>query len=327
MHHLTLRQLDYFVEIIHIGNMTRAASRLHVAPTALSLQVRAMEERLGVSLLQRHSRGVRPTAAGAELYQKARQILELVDEAERLVAPGGASDSRPVRLGVIPNVLRTIGVDAVLTGDLPAKGLAVQLVEGLSSHLVARLEDRDIDFALVYEVPPSPSIATIPLMDDHFLLATRRADARQGGRVTLEEALSSELVFYSESDIGWNAVHAAARLAGLPVRVAHEVGSIDVIRHMVTRGLGTAIVPFGIVKEEVDRGEIAVHQIRGRPIVQRLRLAWIRDSARESDLELVVEFVSGVVADLYARTKPYSELVRRHIGVPVLLLANSLQLV
>ena len=61
---MNLRQLRYFLSVVEAGNMTRAADQLHVAQTALGMQIKQLEESLGVALLVRHSRGVEPTPAG-----------------------------------------------------------------------------------------------------------------------------------------------------------------------------------------------------------------------------------------------------------------------
>ena len=78
---MNLRQLRYFVSVVEAGNMTRAADRLHVAQTALGMQIRQLEEGLGVALLVRHSRGVEPTKAGSLLHARAMTILKSVEDA------------------------------------------------------------------------------------------------------------------------------------------------------------------------------------------------------------------------------------------------------
>ena len=74
---MNLRQLKYFVGVVEAGNMTRAAEQLHVAQTALGMQIRQLEEDLGVALLVRHSRGVEPTKAGALLLARAHRHPEV----------------------------------------------------------------------------------------------------------------------------------------------------------------------------------------------------------------------------------------------------------
>lgn len=307
--HLTLRQIHYFVEIVDAGTMTRAAEKLHVAATALSLQIRAMEDRLGIRLLHRHSRGVRPTEAGAELYCRACRILAMVDETERVLVPPSIAPGRALRLGVPPSALRVIGVEAVLAGSRQIEGAAVSLTEGLTCELVERLAEGDLDYVLACELEPLPTMHSLDLIEETLVFATSRSTACERGTVTLAEALASDLVFYGEQEVCWKLVQAAARSAGLPVNVAHTVGSTDVIRHMVSCGVASAIVPFGLVEEERRRGEIAVHLLEDHPIHRRMSLAWLDHGQPEYSAEIFLGFVTEVVESLHAHTRPYSRLL------------------
>ncbi len=73
--HLDLRQFLYFVTVVEEGQITRAATRLHVAQPALSQAIAKLEDSVGVRLLERHARGVTPTPAGAAFLEKARAAL------------------------------------------------------------------------------------------------------------------------------------------------------------------------------------------------------------------------------------------------------------
>src|SRR5277367_5436205 len=83
--HMQFRQLRYFVKIVDAGSFSRAASIVHVAQPALSQQIAELEERLGVMLLQRSARGVRPTAAGEILYREASAILKQLEQLPGIV--------------------------------------------------------------------------------------------------------------------------------------------------------------------------------------------------------------------------------------------------
>src|SRR6478609_11768500 len=74
------RHLRYFVKVVECGSFSRAASTIHVAQPALSQQIAQLEEQLGVGLLLRSARGVRPTAAGEVLYREASSILRQLEE-------------------------------------------------------------------------------------------------------------------------------------------------------------------------------------------------------------------------------------------------------
>src|SRR5271155_5822066 len=77
---MQLRHLRYFVRIVEAGSFSRAAATIHVAQPALSHQIAELEEELGVTLLHRSARGVRPTAAGETLYREAAAILQLMEQ-------------------------------------------------------------------------------------------------------------------------------------------------------------------------------------------------------------------------------------------------------
>src|SRR3982751_4338470 len=108
---MNLRQLRYFVKIVELGNMTRAAESLYVAQPALGMQVRQLEEDLGVTLLIRHSRGVEPTPAGRLLHTRAIEILALVDRAREEVAAHDDQGGEAIRLGLTPMLMLVIGPD------------------------------------------------------------------------------------------------------------------------------------------------------------------------------------------------------------------------
>src|SRR3954462_7731667 len=111
---MNLRQLRYFVSVVEAGNMTRAAEQLHVAQTALGMQIRQIEEDLGVALLVRHSRGVEPTKAGKLLYARAMDILKLVEQTRIEVSASEHEDSEAIRFGITPALMLIAGTELTL---------------------------------------------------------------------------------------------------------------------------------------------------------------------------------------------------------------------
>jgi LysR family nitrogen assimilation transcriptional regulator len=79
---LTLKQLRYFFHVVETGNITRASQDLNVAQTALGLQIRALEQQMGLPLLNRHSKGVTPTKAGQLLYSDGVALIERLQDLE-----------------------------------------------------------------------------------------------------------------------------------------------------------------------------------------------------------------------------------------------------
>ncbi|GAA0283714.1 LysR family transcriptional regulator [Rhodovulum strictum] len=298
---VTLRQFTYFVSIADAGSMSVAASHLNVAPTALSLQMKALEETLGVPLLERHSRGVRPTEAGQEFLVRARQILDLVADTRALMAARARRTKRPVRLGVPPAVARLLGVEAVLGAATALDGTMLLITEAWSTDLVKRLAEKDIDFILGYGLVPCDEIAVIDLLEEDFVFAASPAIAGGEGPVGLSEVLASDLIFYGEKSVGLRALRAEVDRAGLVLENKREVASINVWRAFLCRGLGTAVTPFGAVVDEHERGEITVREIADSPVTARLSLATRRDGLGADDVQAFIAFVTDLVLAQHTR--------------------------
>ena len=152
---MNLRQLKYFVGVVDAGNMTRAAEQLHVAQTALGMQIRQIEEDLGVSLLVRHSRGVEPTPAGKLLYARAHDILKLVEETHREVAACEGDSVEAIRLGITPALMIASGSDIAVTVRERLPGVSLSMLEAMSHVLVEMLSRGEVDLVLCYDVPDS----------------------------------------------------------------------------------------------------------------------------------------------------------------------------
>lgn len=208
---MKLQQLRFFVKVVETGNITQAAASLNVAQTALGLQIRNLEDRLNVALLERHSRGVRPTEKGALLYQRAVSILSQIDDLQREISEPGSSRST-VRLGIAPSILKLVEAEMSLAHQ-SLTGIDLHIVEELSFVLVDRLARGEIDYIIAYGVPDLPGLRCIPLLKEdllHISAAGHGAQRGLGHTILFEQALGGNLVLVSERDVIWRTVHEAA---------------------------------------------------------------------------------------------------------------------
>src|SRR5215207_3129321 len=169
---ISLRQLRYFVRTVDAGNITRAAEQLFVAQPALGLQIRQLEESLGVSLLSRHSRGVSPTRAGSLLYERACEILRMVDDTQRVVTAAGRQDVEAVVLGLTYGVMALMGRDIVIAARDELPGIQLTLIEEMSVVLMDALEREELDIAVAYDVLQRPGIVRVPLIEEELVFVS-----------------------------------------------------------------------------------------------------------------------------------------------------------
>jgi LysR family nitrogen assimilation transcriptional regulator len=296
---LSLRQLQYFVAVVRTGNITQAAEVLHVAPTALSLQIKAIEDRFGTLLLVRHSRGVAPTEAGRALCTQAERILGLVEEAERALKAPAPAAGPTIRLGVQPALARLIGYDAVVGIGKQIAGATLRASEGWTADLERRLDAGELDAVVGYGLNDAPSRKVTDIMEDRLLYVTAAAAGEAAGEVQLGDVLARPLVFYGEKSLSWRAATAAARDAGLVIKSHTHVESAEIWREMLIRGSGAALASYASVAHEHARGEVVVREVSDHVFRAMIRLSLRIEVAAEPWAPPFADFVRLLVRRAY----------------------------
>jgi LysR family transcriptional regulator, nitrogen assimilation regulatory protein len=260
------------VKIVELGSMTRAAEQLNVAQPALGLQMRQLEQELGVILLQRHSRGVVPTTAGQLLCERCHEILDLVERTAREVSTFSADAVETVRLGLTPSLMQLVASDLLVRARLELPLVLLRLVEEMSFVLLDALGRRDLDMALAYDVPDQPGLRRTAWLREEVLFVTApgpgepaNSASPQGivGTITFEDALQAELALAGSRDPLRQMVAEAAEQLSIVPRVTFEVQSVQAMKILVGDGLAASIMPYGSAAAELTSGRLV-----GRRIIQ-----------------------------------------------------------
>jgi LysR family hydrogen peroxide-inducible transcriptional activator len=248
---VTLRQLKYLISLADEGHFGRAAAAVNVSQPALSVQIRDLEARLGVRLVERRARRVALTPAGREVLRRARrveaEVRELQDAARRERGLGGR-----LRLGVIPTVAPYLLPVALplLRGRNIALDLGVR--EAQTQTLVDELAAGELDAVLLALPAPAPDLAVTPLFEDRFLLAGSRAQI-DGLRDTppRPEAMAPErLLLLEDGHCLADQSLAACGLAREATRVDMRASSLATLCRLVEEGFGLTLLPELAVRAE-----------------------------------------------------------------------------
>lgn len=269
---VNLRQLKYFVAIVEAGNMTRAAEQLHVAQTALGMQIRQMEEDLGVALLTRHSRGVEPTRAGKLLCARALAILKMTDQAREDVAACEREGSETIRLGITPALMLVCGTEIAVTVREQLPQVFLSIIEAMSHVLVESLLRGEADYILGYDVPDLPQLSRIALLQDDLVLATPPGPDR-GKPIAFVDVLDEVLAMPEEGDTVRAVVARTARDLGLDLKITYEVRSVSAMKSLVARGSASSVLPYFAVLDEIRAGKLDARPITMPPLRRTLFLA------------------------------------------------------
>jgi LysR family nitrogen assimilation transcriptional regulator len=274
---INLRQLRYFARVVETGNMTRAADQLNVAQPALGLQIRQLEDDLGTPLLIRHSRGVEPTAAGKLLFERAQQILALVEETRAEMLSLSEAISETLRLGITPSIMNLIGYELLVEAREVLPRVFISLTEEFGFALMNALKRGELDLALVYEVEDEPLLRALPVFEEELLFVTALPDVPPGP-IAFADALAYPLTIPGERDMIRRMVENAAQRIGAKVKIAFEVNSPLAIKTMLLRESASTIVPYGAVADEIAAGRLHARRLVN-PVLFRV-LSLVRPAGR-----------------------------------------------
>jgi LysR family nitrogen assimilation transcriptional regulator len=295
---MDLRQLRYFVRIVDLGSLSKAAGDLYVAQPALSRQVAALEAELKTPLLVRSVRGVTPTDAGAALYRQAQGILRQLSRIPEEVRSAGGLPAGVVSVGLpysVSNVLTATLVKAVRE-RLPA--VRIFVTEAVSGVLEEQLTGGRLDIGMLYETERrAGGIDERPvLVEELFLVSAGKG--KRVGEIALVDALKRPFILPGRNNATRRILEKAAARAGLGFEVIAEVDSASTIRGMVAAGLGVSVMSRSALHPEGAGPKLLIQRIVRPTLSRALNVCASRGTqtrATAAVLELLGEMALGLV--------------------------------
>jgi len=235
--------LQAFSEVIALGSFSAAAARLNLTQPAVSLQVRQLERRLGVRLIERLGRRATASAAGAELMQHIRRLEGTMAGLVDAMAQHASGAAGRVRLGtggtacihLLPPLLRD------LRHRFPS--LEIVVVTGNTPDILRAIEENTVDLGLVTLPAPGRMFQVTPILEDPFV-AIAAADDRRLPRIATPAALAAvPVVLYEPGANTRRLVDEWFLRAGLSPKPVMELGNVEAIKELVGAGLGCGVLP------------------------------------------------------------------------------------
>jgi len=294
---ITLKQLRYLSALSHHGHFGKAAKACAVTQPALSMQIQELEAELGVSLVERRPGEVVLTEIGAEVVQRAGQVLATTRDLEDFARHRGRPLTGLLRLGVIPSI-----APYLLPKILPAlqqryADLCVELRETLTHVLFDELNRGALDVVLLALPVEDHDLATLRLFDDPFLLAVPAGDNRPDNvRVSVKDIDVGRLILLEEGHCLRDQALAFCGTAPLDMPsglAASGLGatSLSTVMQMVANGYGVTLLPRIALGVEARDERVRVLRFRDPEPARSIGLAWRRTSPRKADFAALAQIV------------------------------------
>ena len=239
---ISLKDAQYLVAVVDCGHFGKAAEQCFVSQPTLSGQIRKLEQKLGVQLLERHQKSVLVTDAGQALLPKLRNMLLLADEVESMAREQQDPFSGRLRLGIIPSLAAYIMpyLSRVVSEQFP--GLQVELQE-LQTHVqLQRLQQGQLDVALLALPDEVPGLRSLSVWQEQLSLAVGLQHPLAGQQVVATHDLMEETMLLLED--GHCLADQTRHLCQLHGKQgAYRGTSLETLRHMVAMGAGVTLVP------------------------------------------------------------------------------------
>ena len=254
MPELNYLHLRYFRAVAHDGNLTRAAEKLNLSQSALSVQIRKLEDRLGHQLFERRGRGLVLTEAGRIALDHADAIFSTGDELLDSLREAGKS-RRAVRVGALSTLSRNFLL-GFLRPLLGRPDIEIVLRSGTESELLRDLAALNLDLAVMDRAPVRDALT--PLVS-HRLAQSRISlvgtPSLVGQGHSLETLLATRPVILPREGSGARTdFDALADRMGIRPQVAAEVDDMAMMRLLAREGTGLAVLPPIVVKDELAQG-------------------------------------------------------------------------
>ena len=278
------RQLAAFCEVVDRRSFSLAAERLGVTQPAVSLQVRALEKRLGTKLLDRSGRRVEPTEAGLRLYRGAQRLLALEEQLlDEVGGEDGGSLTGELKLGASTGPAAI--VVPLLLGEFQRRNpdVHVSLTVGDTQRIVDEVAERRLELGIVGAARRHRGVRFEPFLQDEIVLACPPGHRFAGKTVELDDLREEPLIVMQEGAGVRQIVEDELRRAGLRYRdldVRLELGLQESVRSAVQAGFGVGFISRRAVEGELAAGLLAEARVAGLDVTREISL--VRGAGRSA---------------------------------------------
>jgi DNA-binding transcriptional LysR family regulator len=287
------RQLQAFCAVVEKKSFSQAAEQLGVTQPAVSLQVRALEDRVGQTLLDRSGRRVEPTEAGKRLYRSAQRMLALE---EQLLEEVAADDGRIAgTLAIGSSTGPGAHLVPLLLCEFQAQhpDLHVALAIWDTQTVIDKVAERQLELGVVGALRRHRSLDFQPLARDEIVLAVPPRHAAAGGTITVDELKSETLIVMQEGAGVRQVVEEELRRAGLRLRGVEpklELGLQESVKSAVAAGYGVSFISRTAIEGELAAGRLAAAQVDGIEPARQIYIVQARGRSHTRAAEAFLAF-------------------------------------
>jgi len=302
--HLTLRQLKVFEAVARHASFSRAAEELHLSQPAVSMQVKQLEENVGMPLLEQQGKRTVLTEAGREIYDLSRRVANQIDQTEENLAQLRGDVGGRLRLAVVGTA--NYFVPQLVTAFREANpDVTVSLTVNNRSSVVNTLAFNERDIAIMGDLPPGSDLDSTAFMQNHLVVIAPPHHGLAGRGMVPMERLKQEVFLIREPGSSSRAAMEDIFAShGMSFATGMEMSSNESIKQAVQAGLGLGILSLHTVALELETRRLEVLPVEGFPVVRQWHIAHRTGKRLPAVAEKFRQFVLRHAAELIPLPRP-----------------------
>jgi len=241
---MNLRDLKYIVEVAREKNFARASQKVFVSQPALSMQIKKLEDNLGVNIFERDKQNFLVTPVGAEIIKKAEIILRESEEIKNIAKNSKDPLSGEIKIGAFPTVASYFLPNFVKNIRKKFPQLKTYLVEAKSDELIEKLKSGEIDCALLAMPVNNENLVGEKIFSEKFVLATYKGHPlAKKNKIQIKELKNQELMLLEDGHCLRDQALEICSAVRAYEKTDFKATSLETLRQMVANGTGITLMP------------------------------------------------------------------------------------
>lgn len=297
---MNLRDLGYLVSLAEHKHFGRAAAASFVSQPTLSTQIRKLEEELGIALVERTPRKVLLTEVGREITQRARDVLNEVEQIKAIARRTIDPESGTIRLGIFPTLGPYLLPHVIPKIRARFPRLELLLIEDKTEAVLKQLREGRLDAGVLALPVHDDQLHQEFLFEEPFLLAVPEGHALASRKTLKLGDLSDQtLLLLEDGHCLRDQALEVCQLAGASEKTGFRATSLETLRQMVAANVGITLLPVLAVKPPVaPSSDIRLVEFRGDAPSRRIAMVWRKSSAMAPFLKRLADLLRELPREL-----------------------------
>ena len=286
MANFTIKHLRYFEAVARETHFGRAADRCAISQPALSMQIKELEQVLGMALFERKPRAISVTPFGQEFAQRARKILQAIDDLSDLARASQDQLIGRLRLGVIPTVAPYMLPQMINRLGQSHPDLDLQIRESMTPRLVQELKDGRLDAAILALPTTDPNLTETTLLTEEFVLVRPMCDDKEP-IPSSDKIADMQLLLLEEGHCFRDQTLAFCNIQTGRSWDGFDGSSLSTLVQMVGAGMGVTLLPDMAVRVETRSANVSVSRFRNHTPTRNIGMVWRKSNPLGLQLQKV----------------------------------------